>query len=287
MSVLQPFLIQCVPDDVHPLYNSAVDLLITYQHTTAYNGLIELTAEQSGPYTTYHRDEVNGILTDALESIIHDHGIIAQGQLHELVKLGQSIKHLTESPELEVITNALEAYPDSPADCMQRALEGHGGHEDWTFHEIVQLVTPSCISRLAAHAERTEELLEQQLLANDEEHPSVDPELETTKREWLVKHKDHADMQLVMVYVRTTQCSIGHDVDDIIDDLREGLNDLMGNPQVAAGTLFAIIMLSDVKFNEALQTATTYVEKIWDEPKFTIDVKSKLPDYISEGVSDE
>ncbi len=287
MSVLQPFLIQCVPDDVHPLYNSAVDLLITYQHTTAYNALIELTSEQSDPYAPYHRDTVNGILMDALPEIIHDHGIIAQGQLHELVKLGQSIKHLTESPELDVIVNALEAFPDSPADCMQRALEGHGGHAEWDFHAIVQLVTPSCITRLQQHAMRTEELLEQQLLALDEDLPNVDPNVEVTKREWLVKHKDHPDMQIVMGHIKETQCSIGHTIEDLVEDLREELNGLTNNPQVAAGTLFAIVVLSDTPLNSAYQTAVSHVETIWDDPNFTIDVKSKLSTYVAEGVEDE
>lgn len=287
MSVLQPFLIQCVPDDVHPLYNSAVDLLITYRHTTAYNALIELTSEQADPYMPYHRDVVNGILMDALPEIIHDHGIIAQGQLGQLVKLGQSIKHLTDAPDLEVLINALEAFPDSPADCMQRALEGHGGMSEWDFHSIVQLVTPSCIERLRHHAMRTEELLEQQLLANDEENPSIDPEDEVAKREWLVKHKDHPDMQIVMGHIRETQCSIGHTMDDLVEDLREELNGLVTNPQVAAGTLFALVVLSDIKFSDRYQSAVGQVEVVWDDVAFTIDVKSKLSTYVAEGVEDE
>ncbi len=134
---------------------------------------------------------------------------------------------------------------------------------------------------------RTEELLEQQLLALDEDLPNVDPNVEVTKREWLVKHKDHPDMQIVMGHIKETQCSIGHTIEDLVEDLREELNGLTNNPQVAAGTLFAIVVLSDTPLNSAYQTAVSHVETIWDDPNFTIDVKSKLSTYVAEGVEDE
>lgn len=282
MHVLQPFLVQCVPDDVHPLYNGAVDLLVTYQHTTAYNALIELTAEQASPYAPYHRDTVNGILIESLGEIIHDHGIIASGTLAQLVQLGQSFKQLTESPDLESIDNALQAFPDHPHDCMQRVLEAHGGLNEWHFAEVVQLVTPSCIGRLEAHAQRTMELLEQQISANDE-LPEIDPELAEQKRQWLIKYKDHPDMQIVMNYVRETQCALGHHESHLIDELREQIVPLCpGQPKVAAATLIGLVVLSSISMSSVYSVAPTLVSEFWDDVTFNIAVGSFVSEFSAE-----
>lgn len=279
MHVLQPFLNQCVPDPVHPLYNRAVDLLITYQHTTGYNGLIELTAEQSTPYVPNHRDIVNGILTDSIIEIIHDHGLVAEGNLSDLVELGQSIKALTESPDYDAMENAITAFPDHPHDCMQRVLELHGGLSEWTFSQVVQLVTPSCIDRLQAHMERTEELLQQQFDANDE-LPDIDPDLVDAKRQWLIKYKDHPDTQLIMNHVRETQCTIGHTMDDLITDLRPVLAPLApDNPKVAAASIIALIVLSDYKLESLYSVAAGYIDSLWDDVTFSIAVNNSINEF--------
>ena len=282
MHVLQPFLVQCVPDDVHPLYNDAMDLIVTYQHTTAYNALVELTSEQSDPYVTNHRDLVNGILFDAVGEIIHDHGLIASGNLSELVQLGQAIKNLTDSPDLESIDNALQAFPDHPHDCMQRALEAHGGLTEWKFAEVVLLVTPSCIDRLLKHAERVLENLEQQIEAN-EELPEIDPELAEKKRQWLIKYKDHPDMQIIMNYIRETQCALGHHESFLIEELRERIVPLHPSQEkVAAATLVGIVALSNISMSSIYSVAPELANSFWDDVTFNISVRNHIAEFSAE-----
>lgn len=279
MHVLQPFLIQCVPDPAHTMYNRAVDLLITYQHTTGYNGLIEITAEQSTPYVPNHRDLVNGILIESITEIIHDHGMIAQGTLDELVELGQSIKTLTESPDFEAMSNATQAFPDHPHDCMQRVLEMHGGLSEWTFAKVVSLVTPSCIDRLIAHMERTEELLLLQIEANIET-PEIDPDLADVKRQWLIKYKDHPDMQIVMNHIREAQCQLGHTMDELSSDFRSMLMPLSpSQPKVAAASLIALIALSDLTLESIYSVAASYIDKFWDDVTFSIAVNNSINEF--------
>lgn len=278
MHVLTRFLNLCVPDDAHPLYNSAIELMTTYRDTTRYDILVQLTEDENQPYPDSFRDEVTEIIVESLSDIIHDHGMIVEGELYQLVKLGQSIKALTESPDLDCIENALTAFPDHPFDCMQRALEAHGGLDELEFSQIVKLVVPSCIKRLEEHYRKTHEQLEHEMEKLTEDDTTLTLEVMDQKKAWLLKFKEKDPFPAaIQHYIVDYQGGLGKSLPDLTSLLHDDIIALQpGDPAQAAKVLVCLAVLSDCEMSAIYETSKEHIETIYDDMAFIVKLKAQI-----------
>lgn len=280
MHVLTEFLKQCVPDDTHSLYNQAVDLLITYRDSTSYTTISSYVVGEDSPYPPEFRDVINDMLESSITNIIHDNGLIAEGDLPKLVKLGQSIKALTFSPDLDHVDNALDAFPDDATSCMQRVLEMHGGLDEFEFSEIVKLVAPSNLDRLKNHAMRTRELIEAEIEESmeEEEQQVLSLEVMEVKKQWLLKAKENNLIpDIVLKYIVDQNGTMGKPVEDLISHFRGDIFALQpSNPLDAAKTLVVFTVLSATNQSEIYAVAKQQVETVFDDMNYIVAVKTKI-----------
>lgn len=278
MHVLTRFLNLCVPDDAHPLYNAAIELMVTYRDSTRYDILTQLAEDENLPYPDSFKDEVTEIIVESLSDIIHDHGMIVEGELYQLVKLGQSIKALTESPDVDFLENALTAFPDNAYDCMQRVLEAHGGLDELEFSQIIRLVTPSCITRLEEHYRKTLELLEAEIAKLSEETIELSLEAMDQKKQWLLKFKEKEPFPAaIQHYIIDQQGGLGKDMSDLISLLHDDIIALQPtDPTQAAKVLVCLAVLSSCEMSAIYEAAKEHIELIYDDMGFIVKLKAQI-----------
>ena len=265
-NILTDFLFKCIPPDAQLMFNNTLEVMVYFRMGDGYDQLVSALS-MNDPYPFGFKDTIIEIMNACLMDIAHDHGIIAANHsFPDLLKLCQSLQHLIQSPDPDVIDDALVAWEHDPKVCYQTVLQGHGGITDIQFHEVVLQVAVSAIDKLRNHCELTRNKLDAEVEAALDSETTPDPEKEHKRSLLRRMNAGSPRPEMVLGHITSKFLDIGHPIEEMIDDVQPEFESYMpGSPETAAVNLLALTLLGTGLVANLTVDAKKMTEKFYND----------------------